>query len=195
MGSRDLEEYMAWDKAQHSTWGWMKKNLQPVHMFGIIVLCFFGWYLIENEKTSPHLVLGAITIVILLVIFKGRKAEKGKPIPLPVMTAIASQYLKREIGRRFPSGTIIPPTPFFSMRFQKKGLGEAFAPWKWEIGFRLIYPGGLRKDLLVIADPWEGVITGSKEIPEGYNGQQSKDVSILMPTQIIEKEEKPSKVI
>jgi len=190
--TRDVEEYLEWERSQTSTWNWIKKNLQPVHMFAIVIIMFFAWYLLENDKVNPNMVLGGVVLVIILIIYKGKKAEERKPIPINVMQALCLRHLKREIGRSYPRGTLFFPLGRFRMRFQGN-WGEKYSPWKWEIGFRLIYPDGLRKDILYIADTWDGIITGAVEKPMGYTGQESTDLKVLLPMQLVSKEEKEPK--
>jgi len=182
---RELKEFEEWDNQRSSTWTNFKKSLTPIHMIALVALAIFGYYLINQAQSTSNqktFVIGGIVVVVIVLILRGQLGKQKEPIPEDKIKAISEQLMKRKIGNEYPFGTVILPTLYCSLRFQGE-WGQAFAPWKWEVGFRILYPDYKYEEVVVVLHCYEGYITRIKKVPAGYSGDDSNDVKVLLPTQ------------
>jgi len=190
---KNKEEFDEWYKQQNSFSNWVKKYLQPFHIFAVTILVAFAWYLVAEEKVSANWVIICVIGVIVLIIFKGKKQEQPQPIPEPIIKAIAMFHMEERIKRQeYPWGTRIHPSDYCKMQFQGD-WGGGFKAWKWAVGFTVEYPDGLKKSVKQLHDVYTGICTGLIRCHEGYDGTQSWDLKVLMPQIVTTKEEKDTK--
>lgn len=191
--NRDMKEYEAWLDDQNSPFTQFKRNINFVQIIALIGALYLAWYMIKNGGSNSKWYLIGLAVVILIILFKKPKQVEQEPIPEHVIKILAKIQLERKIGHdvEFPTGTRIDMMPECSMRFQGE-WGQAFAPWKWEVGFRAKTIDGLEKDYLCILHPYKGYITGIKFMKYGYDGTISNDMKILMPTMMRPAEGQPS---
>jgi len=187
--SLDYEEYLIWERSRNSPFSKLKKYIKWYHYLMIILFLAFIYYLLEYQKVDAKILVSFEGIIIAIIIARILSAPTQKVIPENVIKIIAKRALERKIGNggEFPQGTQIEPLAYCRLRYMGE-WGSDYVPWKWEVGFKVIYPNGLKKDIVVIMHVYEGYITGIKEVPEGYTGQQSKDLKVLIPSQIVQKE-------
>jgi hypothetical protein len=190
MAIRDVEEYLEWEKQRTGFMSNLVKTINPVAAVGFLALLIFGAYAITSSKINPNYIYVTLAAVVILILFKTDKREK-EPIPENVMKIIATTLMRRKIGGpEYPNGTIINPNGYCKMRFMGE-WGSDYKPWKWEMGFEIIYANGLKETRLVILNPYEGYVTGIVKKPSGYTGEDSNDLKVLMPLQLTTKDEKP----
>jgi hypothetical protein len=190
---KNKSEYDEWFKKQNSFWDWFKKYMQPFHMFALVVLVSFSWWLISENKISANWVVICLLGIVMVIIFKGKKQEKAEPIPEPVIKEIARYHMEERLKKReFPYGTKYYLDGYCKMQFQGD-WGGGFKAWKWAIGIKIIYPDGLKKSLRQLHDVYTGICTGLTRCPEGFDGTQAWDLKVLMPQIITTKEEKEVK--
>lgn len=151
----------------------------------IIGFLFLVYYLLEYKKIDAKTIVIAEGIIIAIIIARLMAIPEEQVIPEGVIKIIGNNIMKRKIGGlEYPNGTIIVPAPYCKLRYMGE-WGTPFAPWKWEVGFYVTYPNKLKKDILLIFHAKEGYITGIVERPEGYWGQDSNDLKIMMPGQVV----------
>ena len=192
MGSRDVEEYISWEKDRNSFWSGFRKSVNPITMLGFVALIVVGIYMVSNSKINPTYVYIAIALVTILIITRSKKPVEKEPIPENVSKIIALASMRRKIGKEFPNGTIVTPLAYCRMRYEGE-WGSPFRPWKWEIGFSIVYPTGLKETQLILVHPFEGYLTGIVKKPAGYSGEESHDLKVLLPLQIGVQDEKAKK--
>jgi len=96
---KNKEEFDEWYKSQNSFGSWLKKYMQPFHMFALIAVIAFSWYLVSEEKISANWVIICIIGIVVLLILKGKKQEQPEPIPEPVIKSIAMFHMEERVKR------------------------------------------------------------------------------------------------
>lgn len=183
MNNRDLKEYEAWFDEQNSPFTQFKKNLNAVQIIALVGAIYLAWYMLKTGGSNSKWYLIGLAVVILIILFKPKKAPEQEPIPEHVIKVLAKIQLDRKVGHdtEFPTGTVISIMPECGMRFQGE-WGELVTPWKWEVGFRAKNQEGLEKEYLCVLHAYRGYITGIKYMKYGYDGTVSNDMKILMPS-------------
>lgn len=190
---KDLDEYEQWYRNRSSYWENFKKSVSPVIVIGFLVIVLLGAYLISSAKVNPVYIYLIAGVILIVIIFKAGRAKEKLPIPENIIKIIGLSLMKRKIGTpEFPNGTMISPTPYCKMRFEGE-WGQAFKPWKWEVGFNILYPNALKETVLVVFHPYDGYITGIVGQPAGWKAEKANDLKIMMPMQMSVQEEKPKK--
>lgn len=186
-GSRDLQEAFDWQERRNSWITNFFKNAQPIHIIGLALISLVGIYLISTKSVNNYVVYAALGVIVLLIIFRSKKAEDKIPIPENIIKIVGEQLMKRKVGRELPWGTTIHSVLYCGMRYEGE-WGSPYKPWKWEVGFVCLYPDYLKKVILVRFHPYEGYITKITEMPAGYTGQESNDLK-LMPINLLIKDD------
>jgi len=190
--ARDLTEYAEWESNRNSFWTNFKKNVNPIVVIGFIAIVLIGSYAITQSEINPMYVYALLGVILVVIILKTDRGKEKQPIPENVIKIIGLALMKRKIGVEYPNGTIITPLGYCKMRFQGD-WGQPYGVWKWEVGFSIVYPTGLKETVLVIFHPYEGYITGIVGKAAGYKGEDSNDLKVLMPLSLAVQEEKPKK--
>lgn len=191
--AKDIEDYKDWDRSRNSFWTNLQKSITPIAIIGFLALVLVGAYLVSQQKVNPNYVYFTIAGVIILIIMKADRSKDKQPIPENIIKVIGYAQMKRKIGGpEYPTGTLINPTPYCQMVYEGE-WGTPFRPFKWEVGFKVIYPNGLKQTHLVKFHPYDGYITGIKKADAGYTGDESKDIKVIMPMSLQVQDVKPTK--
>ena len=191
--SQDTDSYSDWEKRRNSFWVNLQKSITPVAIVGFLALILVGAYLVTKKDINPNYVYLTIVGVVVLLIFKADRSKDKQPIPEHVIKIIGYAQMRRKIGGiEYPTGTLINPTPYCQMVYEGE-WGTPFRPFKWEVGFKVIFPNGLKQTHLAKFHPFDGYITGIRKAPAGYTGDESKDLKIIMPMNLQVQDVKPSK--
>jgi hypothetical protein len=160
-------------------------------MLGFGALFILGWYMMSKTDVNKTYIFAVIGIFLLVIILRTNKAIDKQPIPENIIKIIGANLMRRKVGveSNFPTGTIVTPTGYCKMRFEGE-WGQPFKPWKWEVGFKVIQPTGLKKTVLVLFHPYEGYITGIEAKPAGYGGELG-DLKVLIPQIVKDEPKKP----
>lgn len=190
VSNRDLQEINEWYEAKSNPFYNFLKQTSPAVIISLIGLFLIGWYVISKSKVNTYVVLGIIGVLVLVMIFRQRKVEERLPIPLPIITIMAVSIIERRIGYAYPAGTRVYPSKYARMRHEGH-WGDKYVPWKWEVGVIVIEPNLLRRDELVLMEPFTGGCEGVVARPAGYTGELANDVKILVPNYSVA-EQKPA---
>jgi hypothetical protein len=181
--NRDYQELIEWEEARQSPVSNFLKSLSPQIVGVFFILLIFGWYLVWKSNISPYYVLGAFVLIVIVMIIMQRRNQEKEILEFNLARKIIIKKLKRTIPSVYPAGTKIFSGKYGKLRWTQN-TGDIPKPWKIDIGIETIEPNGLKEELLVTIDPFEGKIYSIIAKPEGYTGEQSKDI-IYYPSDLI----------
>jgi hypothetical protein len=186
MATRDVNEFFDWERKKSSWSSNLLKSITPGQVIALALILLLGIYLISSNKANNNYIYFGIGIAIILILLRGKKVEQKEPIPENVIKIIGNKLMQRKIGTELPWGTRVHSTSYCAMRFMGE-WGTPFMPWKWEVGFLVIYPNGKKEHWNVRFHPYEGYITKITKERAGYTGDESNDLKVLNPPQMVVK--------
>jgi hypothetical protein len=163
----------------------------PGYIVAMLAIVAFAIYIFEYvQGINKNVVIIGLAAGFIAIVYRSTRKPDKEPIPEPIIKVIAWLNMNRSIGTDFPYGSEIEPMPWCKMRYEGD-WGAPFRPWKWEVGFRVIYPDYRKEEVLVILHPFDGYVTGKVKQPAGFTGLESHDLKVLLPVQFQMKEDKP----
>lgn len=194
---KDYDEFLSWYKKENSPTKRFFKGLKPIHYALLIILLAVGYWLFQQEDINKNIVIGVLAVIIIIVIIFGfKKAEKNEPIPEHIIKKIVELRMKKKIGNELPTGTTILSALYCRMRFEGTPT-EKMTPFQWAVGIRIVYPESwlipnLIRDVVVVCNPWKGYITAIEPRPTGYDPREAGDIKFV-PVNIVMGAPQPSK--
>lgn len=178
--NRDVEDYVNWQKNQDSALNNLKKNINPLHLIGLIIVFLIAYKVLTDSGINKNFIFFGLIALVIFILWVSQKKGPRTPIPENVIKQITVEILKRKIPTEFAPGTQIVCLNYCHLvRTGVWGISWTFK--EWEVGVKIIKPSGLRKDILVYLEPFEGFITRIRDMPTGYTGNESQDLKIVTP--------------
>jgi hypothetical protein len=185
----DYERYVLEQKDKGRFHFKLFEKIKPFHVVLFAVLFLIGSYLVKNNNNSKWVWTIFGGLVVLFVVSLLKQPGEEKQIPRHIAQSIAQHDLEYEIlpKRSFVHGTKAIPTGYF--RDQTFAVGEDKRVFKYHFGFHIKEPGKPTREIDYQMCPFSGICKGIVEHPLGFNGEDIKDIKIIVPEKIIE--EKP----
>jgi len=187
-----MNEYDEWEKRKNNSSKFQFKifeNAKPWHYVLFIILFVIATQIVKSTQSKfVWIVLGILGALFIISMFK--QGEKRKALSRSLAQSIALHDLNSEIKTDgvFPLGTRIIPTGFYKDQVKIEPTVPLLL--KYNLGFKITEPDSPPYEICYQMDPFEGRCKGWVEMPQGFTGQDIKDIDLVFPDKIIKEDRK-----